>query len=283
MAVFVVVFGVVMLLFCGNCCCAAGNTALRRRRNQAWVKQGQQQPAAASRRAGTERGLVPGGLAEGLLLPAPRPDGPSGGLPEAQRWPEMCGGIWRGHYHQYGGQHSLFEFSMRFEGGTASDPTPRVAGSGRDTIGDYTITEGAFNRATGRLCFTKKYKRGTGDPFENLGHCVEYSGTIQGCIAAGVRGRWYVSTSRYTGEGSFHLWPASTTTAAPQAHAQQGLSRTSSMAEPIGDTFAAAAENECVVCFVSHTPLALAAFFEAAGHETVTARSWRLPWARVES
>jgi len=253
MAVFVVVFGVVMLLFCGNCCCAAGNTALRRRHNQAWVEQGQQQPAAASRRAGTERGLVPGGLAAGLLLPAPRPDG----LPEAQRWPEMCGGIWRGHYHQYGGQHSLFEFSMRFKGGTASDPTPRVAGSGRDTIGDYTITEGAFDRATGRLCFTKKYKRGTGDPFENLGHCVEYSGTIQGCVAAGVRGRWYVSTSRYTGEGSFHLWPASTTAAAPHAHAQQGRSRTSSMAEPIGDTFAAAAENECVVCFVSRAPLLL--------------------------
>jgi hypothetical protein len=67
--------------------------------------------------------------------------------------------------------------------------------------------QGSYNLNTGRVCFTKKYRAGTGDPHENLGHSVEYRGTFQGSLAAGLRGSWFVNTHRYTGEGEFHLWP----------------------------------------------------------------------------
>ena len=67
--------------------------------------------------------------------------------------------------------------------------------------------QGSYNLNTGRVCFTKKYRAGTGDAHENLGHSVEYRGTFQGSLAAGLRGSWFVNTHRYTGEGEFHLWP----------------------------------------------------------------------------
>ena len=108
-------------------------------------------------------------------------------------------GVWRGWYRQYGSQHNLFEFQLSFHEDASGTKT--VRGFGTDDVGTYSINDGAYSHVNGRVCFTKKYVLGTGDRAENLGHNVEYRGTFQGSVAAGLRGSWFVSTSRYTGEG----------------------------------------------------------------------------------
>jgi hypothetical protein len=93
-----------------------------------------------------------------------------------------------------------------------------VSGEGTDDVGFYTI-KGQWNGRTGKLVFTKRYSRGTGNPDENLGHTVEYRGSVQQSqLAAGVRGTWYVNIpGGYSGSGRFHLWPSDLAIKALQA------------------------------------------------------------------
>ena len=112
---------------------------------------------------------------------------------------------------------------------------------------------------------------------------MEYRGTFQGSLAAGLRGSWFVNTSRYTGEGAFHLWPAlwevspsaptviavaipiasavavapppqasappaqDVASAMPQASAPTLEEVQANMVMPIGEVFVV--DTECVVCF----------------------------------
>merc|ERR1711934_258884 len=158
--------------------------------------------------------------------------------------------------HQYGQDHSLFSFNLDFtpSGGLMED----ITGSGSDSVGRYTI-RGSCNRANGRLAFAKQYIPGTGNWRENKGHKVDYQGVVQGSLAAGVRGNWYVDTGTYSGTGNFHIWPESppppVATAVPIATATElGSVLTqpvSAMAIPMG-TAVATNNNECVVCFKTY-------------------------------
>jgi hypothetical protein len=131
------------------------------------------------------------------------------------RGDQFPSGKWRGYYSQYRRDHSLWSFDMTFSLPPDTPPYNRyphigiIQGSGRDDVGKYDIKNGRFNCMNGRLAFTKKYIKGTGDPNENLGHEVLYQGTVQGHLAAGVRGQWLVATYKYRGEGNFHIWPES--------------------------------------------------------------------------
>ena len=161
--------------------------------NLAWVHEGQDNEGGG---AGLPSNTKSG---EGLLANS------GTAAADAAVYPDIPSGQWRGYYFQYGRQHSLFEFNLQFVPG---HPLPTVRGFGADEVGEYTIRSGSFNLANGRVCFTKKYRAGTGDRHENFGHSVEYRGTFAGSLAAGLRGSWFVATSRYTGEGTFHLWPS---------------------------------------------------------------------------
>lgn len=156
--------------------------------------------------------------------------------------PEFPSGSWRGYYHQYGQNHSLFCFDLKFTFADGAEDG-QVEGSGLDNVGRYRIT-GCCSCRTGRLGLCKKYIRGTGDPRENKGHCVEYKGVVQGSLAAGVQGKWSVQTRTYSGTGDFHIWPeeqpALVATAVPIAMASEVLP----MAVPVANT-----QNKCVVCF----------------------------------
>jgi hypothetical protein len=160
----------------------------------------------------------------------------------ALAWPS---GMWRGYYHQYGSRHSLCDFSLQFHAG-------EVTGAGTDGVGGYRI-QGVYNGS--RVAFTKQYVRSTAtrtgrvDHQENLGHAVEYRGqVVETNFGAGVRGRWYISrsSSGYSGNGDFHLWPA-----------MEGWHRLSappledpeSMSLPSAPPFHVTQGNVCVVCF----------------------------------
>ena len=96
-------------------------------------------------------------------------------------------GRWAGWYRQYRRQHQLFSFNLDFLPSAKVHNCGMVRGFGSDDVGTYKINKGSYNLNTGRVCFTKKYRAGTGDRTENLGHSVEYHGTFQGSLAAGLR------------------------------------------------------------------------------------------------
>ena len=157
-----------------------------------------------------------------------------------------------------------------------------MTGAGTDDVGSYTMS-GQWNGNTGRLAFTKTYIRGTGDSGENLGHTVDYRGSVQqGRLAAGVRGTWHVNIPNgYAGTGRFHLWPSDLALAAhhPPATApsatwpfnavasinnvsvtveQQGTEMTPLLSQapavsapPPLPQYRVVDTNECVVCFDS--------------------------------
>lgn len=153
------------------------------------------------------------------------------------------GADFKGYYRQYGQDHSLFSFSMTFKHHTVERGVGDLAGHGRDKVGRYKIN-GIFNCYTGRLAFTKKYYRDCCcNSNQNLGHEVEYVGCVQGCLAAGIRGSWFVATHQYKGSGDFHIWP--TQPVQSSFHRQP-------LATHVGKEaaiFMASDDNECVVCF----------------------------------
>jgi len=201
-------------------------------------------------------------------------------------------GTWRGYYKQNGQDHSLFSFRL----GLAEDPlfgksarglqcAPhqrdlltiwichntgcqvhfrgllQLDGSGHDTVGKYDI-KGFWNAENGRMTFTKKYQKGTGDTYENLGHQVEYHGEVQGSFSAGIRGKWYFAIGSDEEGVVFHIWPEcqqpflSSVSAASLG--ESTLRHRQKSAKDMTDAvhqstsalgFEASSDNECVVCF----------------------------------
>jgi hypothetical protein len=107
-------------------------------------------------------------------------------------------GFWSSRYYQYSAWHGPHQFSLLF------DPaTWKVTGTGLDDVGAYAI-EGMYSTKTNRMGLTKTYEKGTGDPTQNLGHNV----TIQVAWNLSQRqfeGKWFVKTSKYSGEDKFEL------------------------------------------------------------------------------
>lgn len=118
-------------------------------------------------------------------------------------------GFWEGNYRKCGKQRQLRDFTLV---AIVADTLPStngivaLRGSGDDSVGQYNIL-GLFNIATGRLVFSKTYRLGTGHPSENLGHSVEFKGTMQDRLEAGIRGTWFEATYKFQGDGGFHIWP----------------------------------------------------------------------------
>ena len=145
-------------------------TETRRKQNKTWVGKGDR-------------------LSDMALMSAA-----AGGSDDAR--PELPRGRWAGWYRQYRRQHQLFSFNLDFLPSAKVHNCGMVRGFGSDDVGTYKINKGSYNLNNGRVCFTKKYRAGTGDRTENLGHSVEYHGTFQGSLAAGLRGTWFVNTHR---------------------------------------------------------------------------------------
>ncbi|CAF2519169.1 unnamed protein product [Rotaria sp. Silwood2] len=107
-------------------------------------------------------------------------------------------GYWKSQYFQYGNWHGSHRFSLTF-----NDLSMNITGSGSDDVGTFTI-HGTYSVKTRRIGLTKTYKKGTGNPSQNLGHQV----TIQLTWNAQnnqFEGKWYVQTSKYYGENKFEL------------------------------------------------------------------------------
>ncbi len=107
-------------------------------------------------------------------------------------------GFWLSQYYQYDTWHGPHRLMLLF------DPeTWKVAGSGSDDVGAYTI-DGIYSIKTNRMGLTKTYQKGTGDPQQNLGHNV----TIQmawNSTQHQFEGKWFVQTNKYNGEDKFEL------------------------------------------------------------------------------
>ena len=78
-----------------------------------------------------------------------------------------------------------------------------MTGNGLDDVGTYAI-EGMYSTKTNWIGLTKTYEKGTGDPTQNLRHNV----TIQVTWSLSqhqFEGKWFVQTSKYSGENRFEL------------------------------------------------------------------------------
>ncbi len=117
---------------------------------------------------------------------------------DEQDFNQFQSGFWSSRYYQYDTWHGPYQFSLLF------DPrTWKVTGNGLDDVGAYAI-EGIYSTKTNRIGLTKTYQMGTGDPAQNLGHNV----TIQVTWNLSQRqfeGKWFVQTSKYSGENKFEL------------------------------------------------------------------------------
>jgi hypothetical protein len=96
-----------------------------------------------------------------------------------------------------------------------------AVGNGFDTVGTFNVS-GEFKMA--RLCLTKQYVLGTGDPRENSGHAVELRLIASELHAAlpersaellrwgaplgvvGFYGTWHIRTRKYSGDAEMCLW-----------------------------------------------------------------------------
>lgn len=107
-------------------------------------------------------------------------------------------GFWSSRYYQsdvWNGSHQLML--------TFDPKTQRVTGSGFNDVGTYT-NDGIYSTKINRMGLTKTYKKGTGDPKQNLGHDI----TIQvawNFTQNQFEGKWFVQTNKYTGENKFEL------------------------------------------------------------------------------
>lgn len=107
-------------------------------------------------------------------------------------------GFWTGKYYQYGVWHGRHIFTLTFD-----QQSLRVSGFGADDVGQFTIT-GSYSATTGRLGMYKNYQAGTGNISENLGHQVTIQ--LQWDVYRNLfTGKWYVQTSRFSGEDQFEL------------------------------------------------------------------------------
>jgi hypothetical protein len=111
-------------------------------------------------------------------------------------------GAWTSRYYQYGKWHGPHELSLMFDA-----KQMKINGTGRDDVGTFFVT-GIYSTKTQRLGLHKRYRLGTGNSRENLGHTV----TIQlywNPSNNQFEGKWYVQTAKYTGEDKFELKPFS--------------------------------------------------------------------------
>jgi hypothetical protein len=107
-------------------------------------------------------------------------------------------GIWSSQYYQYEKWHGPHFLRLDFELHTS-----KITGSGSDDVGKYSI-EGIYSVKSNRIGLIKTYRKGTGDPKQNLGHRV----TIQLAWNSNLRifqGKWYVWTYKYGEQDKFHL------------------------------------------------------------------------------
>ncbi|UJR06977.1 hypothetical protein I4U23_011265 [Adineta vaga] len=107
-------------------------------------------------------------------------------------------GIWSLRYHQYNKWHGPYNLALTF-----NHSLDEITGRGTDDVGDFTIN-GVFSSINLRLDLIQTYKKGTGDPNENLGH----TSTIQmtwNSTKNQFEGTWYVQTYKYSGNGIFEL------------------------------------------------------------------------------
>ncbi len=107
-------------------------------------------------------------------------------------------GAWTSRYYQYRSWHGPHKLTLTFDIGEM-----KVKGSGSDDVGSFTIT-GIYSTKTQRLGLSKKYRSGTGNSAQNLGHTV----TIQlywNPDQNQFEGKWYVQTAKYHGEDKFEL------------------------------------------------------------------------------
>jgi hypothetical protein len=194
-------------------------------------------------------------------------------------------GTWRGYHqqneqnwaHSYIQRHEFCTFAlMASEHKHKKSDVVKIRGSGNDGL-EYDL-DGLFNRKTGRLVLTKTYKMGTYQRGMHerldgmLGHTIEYKGTVQGSIEAGIRGTC-TAEYEYSGEGTFHIWPCNLT--AESVGIQNSLMRNSSENTPLlsisqkkgratstttddplwlasaeaGSIETSVLDNECIVCF----------------------------------
>ena len=79
----------------------------------------------------------------------------------------------------------------------------RLTFPGTDDVGEYTL-DGTLT-TVGMLHLVKRYRRGTGDSYENKGHEVHYQGHKD--AVGGLTGTWRISTLSYSGSGNFALHP----------------------------------------------------------------------------
>ncbi|CAF2142539.1 unnamed protein product [Rotaria magnacalcarata] len=75
-------------------------------------------------------------------------------------------GDWSSLYYQSYDWHRPYRLSLKF-----NHQTSTVSGQGTDEVGSYTIC-GVFSSENLCMGLTKRYKLGTGNPSENLGHSV---------------------------------------------------------------------------------------------------------------
>ena len=81
-----------------------------------------------------------------------------------------------------------------------------ISGFGTDTVGEY-VYFGTYYHGTGRISMEKRYKLGTGDPQQNLGHTVDLRMEWNGEKQA-FEGTFHVATDKWIGSGGWEMQPS---------------------------------------------------------------------------
>ncbi|CAF0894478.1 unnamed protein product [Rotaria sp. Silwood1] len=99
-------------------------------------------------------------------------------------------------YYQYFKWHGPFLTQFEFD-------NRNVQGNGTDDVGSFDVT-GSYSTDGNCMTLQKKYKRGTGDPRENLGHEVKIDLKWNDQTQQ-FDGQWIVRTANYSGQDKFEL------------------------------------------------------------------------------
>jgi len=128
-------------------------------------------------------------------------------------------GNYVGIYWQYGSTHPIAAQELACM--LSDEVSGTAAGHGFDDVGTFSLS-GVFKLA--KLCLTKQYQLGTGNPRENSGHQVQLRLTCCELHAAlpqrslvlqqwgaplgvvGFYGSWHIRTHRYNGDAEMCLW-----------------------------------------------------------------------------
>ncbi|CAF3801621.1 unnamed protein product [Rotaria sp. Silwood1] len=105
-------------------------------------------------------------------------------------------GFYNMRYYQYFKWHGPFLTQFEFD-------NRNVQGNGTDDVGSFDVT-GSYSTDDNCMTLQKKYKRGTGDPRENLGHEVKIDLKWNDQTQQ-FEGQWIVRTENYSGQDKFEL------------------------------------------------------------------------------